>query len=163
MSKSESDKIICLECGKYFDFLAPHINKAHQMTLIQYRERWKIPKQKPLASIKHRQWCSDVTNERIKRGDLSPVVQVEMMKDAYKNSSNRRTASQLARERASETAYRHQIWKKSPAIKTVSPELKREAIKRMRERPASKELVKDIAADLNLSISRLYAWLKQDT
>lgn len=75
----------------------------------------------------------------------------------------RHTAYQLARERTSETAYRHQIWKKSPAIKIVYPELKREAIKRMRERPASKELVKDIAADLNLSINRLYAWLKQGT
>lgn len=74
MSKSESDKIICLECGKYFDFLAPHVNKAHQMTLIQYRERWKIPKQKPLASIKHRQRCRDVTNERIARERASETA-----------------------------------------------------------------------------------------
>ncbi|EAO9157892.1 hypothetical protein AA14_24360 [Salmonella enterica] len=74
MSKSEADKIICLECGKYFNFLAPHINKTHQMTLMQYRERWKIPKQNPLASTTHRQRCRDVTNERIKKGYLSPVL-----------------------------------------------------------------------------------------
>ncbi|QIO42371.1 MucR family transcriptional regulator (plasmid) [Citrobacter sp. Y3] len=35
-----TDKIRCLECGKEFSFLAPHLSKAHQMNARQYRERW---------------------------------------------------------------------------------------------------------------------------
>ncbi len=37
------EKIKCLECGKEFSFLAPHLSKAHQMNARQYRERWGIP------------------------------------------------------------------------------------------------------------------------
>ncbi len=38
-----TEKIQCLECGKYFSFLAPHLNKTHQMNAREYRERWAIP------------------------------------------------------------------------------------------------------------------------
>lgn len=31
-----TEKIQCLECGKYFSFLAPHLNKAHQMNAREY-------------------------------------------------------------------------------------------------------------------------------
>lgn len=47
------EKIKCLECGKEFSFLAPHLSKAHQMNARQYRERWGIPLHTPLASAEH--------------------------------------------------------------------------------------------------------------
>lgn len=155
-----SGKIKCLECGEYFDFLSPHINKAHSITINDYRERWKIPKHIALASRSHRRKCQERMLTRIKNKELCPAEQVEMMRIAYRKSANKRVASALAKERASETARNKQIWKHSPAIKLVSAELKQEAIARMKARPFTKEPVKSIAAALGLSVSRLYAWVK---
>ncbi|HEN3452071.1 TPA: MucR family transcriptional regulator [Yersinia enterocolitica] len=158
---SRSEKIKCLECGKEFDFLSPHINKFHAMTINEYRERWKIPRHVALASRSHRRRCQERMLTRIKNKELCPADQIEMMQKAYHKSTSKRVTSSLARERASETARNKQIWKHSPAIKFVSAELKQEAIARMKARPFTKEPVKDIAAALNLSVSRLYAWVKQ--
>jgi AraC-like DNA-binding protein len=46
-------------------------------------------------------------------------------------------------------------------IRPAEPAVKKEAIRRMQARAFSRERVKDIAEDLNLSISRLYAWLSK--
>jgi len=83
----ETDKIQCRECGKSFDFLAPHVSKVHQISLSKYRERWGIPRQQPLASVSHRSNCRANVIERIKRGDLCPDEQVEMMRQAYSTFS----------------------------------------------------------------------------
>lgn len=157
----EADKIQCRECGKFFDFLAPHVSKVHQMSLSKYRERWGIPRQQPLASVSHRSNCRANVIERIKRGDLCPDEQVEMMRQAYKAASRKPTSSPLHKARASEVARRYQIWKKSPVIRPAEPAVNKEAIRRMQARAVSRERVKDIAEDLNLSISRLYAWLSK--
>ncbi|MDT9143217.1 hypothetical protein RSW78_10665, partial [Escherichia coli] len=55
---------------------------------------------------------------------------------------------------------KNRIWERSPSIKSVSVELKTEAIRRMKNRKVVGEKVQDIADDLNVSISRLYHWLK---
>lgn len=155
----ETDKIQCRECGKFFDFLAPHVSKTHQISLENYRERWGIPRQQPMASISHRNNCRANVMARIKRGDLCPEEQVKMMQQAYKAASRKPRSSPLHKSRASEVAMQYQIWKKSPVIRPANPAVKKEAIRRMQARVVSRERVKDIAEDLNLSISRLYAWL----
>lgn len=157
----ETVKIQCRECGKSFDFLAPHVLKVHQMSLSEYRERWCIPRQQPLASVSHRSNCRANVIERINRGDLCPDEQVEMMHQAYKAASRKPTSSPLHKARASEVARRYQIWMKSPVIRPAEPAVKLEAIRRMQARVVSRERVKDIAEDLNLSISRLYAWVSK--
>ncbi|MBC2863262.1 MucR family transcriptional regulator [Klebsiella pneumoniae] len=45
-----TEKIQCPECGKYFSFPAPHLNKTHQMNAVEYRERWAIPLHTPLPA-----------------------------------------------------------------------------------------------------------------
>ncbi|WP_096777781.1 MucR family transcriptional regulator [Izhakiella australiensis] len=157
----ETDKIQCRECGKFFDFLAPHVSKVHQMSLADYRERRGIPRQQPLASISYRNNCRANVIARIKRGDLCPKEQVKMMQKAYKAASLKPGSSLLHKVRASEVARRYQIWMKSPVIRPAEPAVKKEAIRRMQARTVSHERVKDIAEDLNLSISRLYAWFSK--
>ncbi|WP_037385350.1 MucR family transcriptional regulator [Serratia sp. DD3] len=160
---TDLNKVKCLECGKFFDFLAPHVNRAHEMTLMQYREKWRIPRHQALASITHRRRCSEVTKERIRKGDLVPDEQIRLMAIAYKKSDRKKTTSSLLRERSSENARKNQIWKYSPVIKTISEELQQQAIRRMQARPESKEWVKDIAKDLGLSITYLYDLINKNT
>lgn len=132
------------------------------MTLMQYREKWRIPRHQALASITHRRRCSEVTKERIRKGDLVPDEQIRLMAIAYKKSDRKNITSSLLKERSSETARKHQIWKYSPVIKTISEELRQQAIRRMLARPVSKEWVKDIAKDLGISIGHLYELVKKN-
>ena len=157
--EQDKTKIKCHECGKYFDFLAPHLSKTHQISTDEYKIKWKIPKHVPLSSDFHRNNCRINVKERIKKGEIDPLQQIELMRMAYAKSTKIGRSSQLAKDRASESVRQNKIWLKSPAIKIVSPELKKEAIRRMLERNFSKELVKDISNDLKISVSRLYAWI----
>lgn len=154
--KKSSEKIQCLECGKCFDFLAPHLRKAHQMSAFEYRDRWNIPRQQALASISHRATCRSNIMARINRGDLCPDAQIKMRRQAYKTRTMVSTA--LHKSSAGENAQRHKIWLNSPVINPADPMVKKEALRRMKSRTDSGELVKDIAKDLSLSVSRLYAW-----
>ncbi|WP_455853820.1 MucR family transcriptional regulator [Pantoea endophytica] len=150
-------KIQCLECGKCFDFLAPHLRKAHQMSAFEYRDRWNIPRQQALASISHRATCRANIMARINRGELCPDAQIEMMRQAYKPRTM--VSTPLHKSSAGENARRHKNWLNSPVINPADSMVKKDAIRRMKSRTDSGELVKDIAKDLNLSVSRLYAWL----
>lgn len=161
MSISDNEKIKCLECGKYFSFLAPHLNRVHQMNCREYRERWLIPHQQPLASKQHSSRCRENINRRIARGELNPAVQVALMSEAYDKNKGRNVSTLLHRRAAAKTATEHKIWEKSPVVKTVPEALKREAVRRMKDRKQTGETVQAIAADMRLSVSCLYRWQAQ--
>ncbi|AFJ48507.1 hypothetical protein EBL_c34510 [Shimwellia blattae DSM 4481 = NBRC 105725] len=54
-----SDLIECLECGRRFHLLNPHLRKAHGMTCDEYRELYNLPVTAPLAGRLFRQKQSD--------------------------------------------------------------------------------------------------------
>lgn len=139
--KKSLDKIQCLECGKFFDFLAPHIRKSHQMSTFEYRDRWNIPRQQALASNSHRDNCRANTLARIGRGELIPEVQIKMMRQAYKPRTM--VSTPLHKSSAGKNARRNKIWLNSPVINPADPMVKKEAIRRMKSRTDSGELVKD--------------------
>lgn len=151
-------KIKCLECGKYFSFLAPHLVKIHQINAREYRKRWNIPLHIPLASVEHSRRCRENILHRIQRGDICPTEQLELMARARNNMPERATSTRLQKITAGKVAREHQIWKNSPVVKTVPDALRKEAVRRMMNRKATGEKVKDIAADLNLSVRCLYKW-----
>lgn len=153
------DKIKCLECGKYFSFLAPHLNKTHQISARQYRERWGIPLQAPLASAEHSRQCRENVLRRIRRGEICPAEQLALMAEGRKNAPERATSTRLHKVAAANVARVHQIWKHSPVVKVVPDALREEAVRRMAARKVTGEKVKDIAADLNLSVGCLYKWV----
>ncbi|HAV0413628.1 TPA: MucR family transcriptional regulator [Salmonella enterica] len=62
------DKIQCLECGKIFQMLGTHLLKAHGMTSAEYREKFNLPAETPLAGIAYRQVQRDKMNRLIKEG-----------------------------------------------------------------------------------------------
>ncbi|WP_263070982.1 MucR family transcriptional regulator [Enterobacter huaxiensis] len=156
------ERIVCRECGREFIFLAPHLRVAHGMTANEYRERWDIPKHVALASAEHSQNCRDSVISRIRRGELDPAEQVRMMAEANGRLHGNSRSSRLHRQSASETASRYRIWETSPAVKTVSPDVRREALRRMKSRKKTGETVRSIAEELNLSISCLYRWQSGD-
>lgn len=71
-----------------------------------------------------------------------------------------RPSSKLKKQYSRQDIFVNRIWEKSPAIKVVSTELKEKAIERMKNRKEAGEKVEDIAVDLNISVSRLYHWIK---
>ncbi|EAQ9257132.1 ROS/MUCR transcriptional regulator domain protein [Salmonella enterica] len=153
------EKIKCLECGKEFSFLAPHLSKAHQMNARQYRERWGIPLHRPLASAEHSRQCRENVLRRIRRGEIRPADQLALMAEGRKNAPERATSTRLHKVAAANVARVHQIWKHSPLVKVVPDTLRDEAVQRMTARKVTGEKVKDIAADLNLSVGCLYKWV----
>jgi len=57
------DRVICMICGKEMKTLSRHLRTAHNMTPAEYRDKFQIPKDQPLAargySEKRRQMAID--------------------------------------------------------------------------------------------------------
>jgi hypothetical protein len=49
--RDEDGRLICLECGRPFRLLAPHLAPAHGMTSAQYREAHQLPRQLSLRTV----------------------------------------------------------------------------------------------------------------
>ncbi|EOT1776886.1 hypothetical protein ACNI1R_005014 [Escherichia coli] len=81
------------------------------------------------------------------------------MAEGRKNAPERATSTRLHKVAAANVARVHQIWKHSPVVKVVPDTLRDEAVQRMTARKVTGEKVKDIAADLNLSVGCLYKWV----
>jgi hypothetical protein len=62
------DKIECLECGKKFQTLGTHLLKVHGMNSAEYREKFNLPAETPLAGAKYRQMHREKMNRLIKTG-----------------------------------------------------------------------------------------------
>lgn len=52
------DRIKCLECGKWYIFLPPHLRGTHGMTAEEYRERHGLNMTEPLAGPDYRERAS---------------------------------------------------------------------------------------------------------
>ena len=46
----QSDRIICLDCGKHFSTIKRHLMTDHQLTPEQYRRRWSYCHHYPLVA-----------------------------------------------------------------------------------------------------------------
>ncbi|EOX7369714.1 hypothetical protein ACU79Q_005285 [Klebsiella pneumoniae] len=95
----------------------------------------------------------------IRRGEIRPADQLALMAEGRKNAPERATSTRLHKVAAANVARVHQIWKHSPVVKVVPDTLRDEAVQRMTARKVTGEKVKDIAADLNLSVGCLYKWV----
>lgn len=153
-------KICCLECGKLFSFLAPHLRWVHQMNTREYRERWGIPRHIPLVSAAQSRRCRENTLVRIHRGEIVPAEQLLLMEEARKKTGARPPATALQKKASRETALTHRIWMYSPVIRKADDALKNEAVRRMKARAVSGEKVEDISRSLNISVSCLYRWFR---
>ena len=45
-----ADHVVCLACGKSFSMLKRHLNTDHQLTPIEYRARYELPRDYPMVS-----------------------------------------------------------------------------------------------------------------
>ncbi len=122
-----------------------------------------IDQAKVLARYLEKQ--SEYMKARIAKGKLDPAEQIAMMRIKGRQLKSdpdwrNRSGSILKKQYARRDILKNRVWERSPSIKSVSVELKTEAIRRMKNRKVVGEKVQDIADDLNVSISRLYHWLK---
>ncbi|HCZ9102100.1 TPA: MucR family transcriptional regulator [Klebsiella michiganensis] len=78
------DKIECLKCGKKFQVLGRHLKKIHGMTPAEYRDRFNIPSETPLAGAAYRQFHRDKMSRMISEG----VVTHWHLSDAIKKAAS---------------------------------------------------------------------------
>lgn len=71
---------MCLECGKRFAFLPPHLGRAHGMTSDDYRDRFNIPAGMPLAGTEYRA----LHREKIRRLQRDGTLDYSHLPDAEK-------------------------------------------------------------------------------
>jgi predicted transcriptional regulator len=45
-----ADHLVCLACGASFSMLKRHLNTEHQLTPLEYRERYELPRDYPLVA-----------------------------------------------------------------------------------------------------------------
>ena len=45
--------VVCLECGARAKMLRRHLTSAHNLTPVEYRERWKLPTDYPLVAPRY--------------------------------------------------------------------------------------------------------------
>jgi predicted transcriptional regulator len=48
-----ANHILCLDCGKSFKMLKPHILSDHQMTPDEYRAKWGLPMSYPMVTAEY--------------------------------------------------------------------------------------------------------------
>lgn len=66
-----SERIQCLECGRWFRSLATHLPRVHGMRHQDYREKWGIPRRYALAGTATRALLSDQMHDMITAGTLT--------------------------------------------------------------------------------------------
>jgi hypothetical protein len=75
----DGDKILCLICGKEYEFLGSHL-KSHRMSPKAYREQFGLPIGAPLAGKAYRQKHTEIIAEMYKNDKLSRERDPERMK-----------------------------------------------------------------------------------
>lgn len=76
-SRNEVDKycqheqIECLECGRWYSFLPPHLHRTHGMTADEYRERHNLPASAPLAGSTYREAHRAKIKRQVASGGLN--------------------------------------------------------------------------------------------
>lgn len=44
------DAIVCLECGQTYKSIKRHLQKSHELSPQEYRERWSLPRDYPMVA-----------------------------------------------------------------------------------------------------------------
>lgn len=118
-------------------FLPRHIWFVHGIRADEYRVKWNIPKHIALAGISYLEKQSEYMKARIAKGKLDPAEQIAMMRIKGRQLKSdpdwrNRSGSILKKQYARRDILKNRVWERSPSIKSVSVELKTEAIRRMK-------------------------------
>jgi len=65
------DKIYCMICGKGFKTLSRHLKTSHDMTAIEYRKQFDIPRSQSLASKNYSESRRQMAIDRDLAGNLA--------------------------------------------------------------------------------------------
>lgn len=96
----EDGRLICLECGRPFSLLAPHLAPAHGMTSAQYREVHQLPRQLSLRAA--------TLSERARQQGIDRYAQRADIREAMAQGRTRATDT-TAVSSSQETAKRAMV------------------------------------------------------
>jgi hypothetical protein len=82
---TSTPSIECLLCHKRFDSLAGHVSKKHGITLIEYKEKFGLPRTKPLCTELVRNLFRESYHHRKSLGDKSLLLLQERFTDEQLN------------------------------------------------------------------------------
>ena len=110
----DGDKIQCLICGKWFKMLSVHLNKAHNMSVDQYKKQFGLPWTKGLCGSATRNKYRD-NAERLRAEGLllTGIISEEHEKKVHKKGHKRITPlqskflSQKMKKLGDKNAYKH--------------------------------------------------------
>lgn len=90
----------CHECFDFFDFLGSHVH-IHDLTAIEYKEKWGLNRQTPLMSISLREEQSEVAKRnqdegKFPSGDVGRLL-LKRIKEKKENIKSARLQERLAR------------------------------------------------------------------
>ncbi|MCX8965999.1 hypothetical protein EHW66_13660 [Erwinia psidii] len=152
----------CLECGKMFASLEPHLRGRHGMRALEYREKWQIMQQIPISGLAKRRLHSASIKEKIASGQVEPLVLAAAMNEACrKNGRKKPFVTAYMAELHRDRLQKQQPWLQSPAIKTVDEDIQRQAALRMHLRHQNDERVETIAEEFGVVKQTLYVWMKR--
>lgn len=152
----------CLECGKLFSSVGTHVRMAHDMTAMEYREKWQIMKKIPISGFAKRRQHSEFIRKQIEVGNVDPVALVQAMHEANaQNGRKKPFVTKYIAEMHTKRLQAQRLWEQSPAIKMLDENTRLAAVARMQARKETGEKVKDIALELSVACQTLYSWLKK--
>ena len=143
----------CLECGNLFSFLSTHLRKTHQMSAAEYRQKWQIMQQIPLAGLGNRRAHSASIRARIASGDAGMAAQVAAMHETNRHPVRKPAFHPeyvLADYRQRMTG--EKLWEQSPATRCIDEATQQEAARRMRARKVSGEKARTLADVFGVSV-----------
>lgn len=150
----------CLECGKLFSSVGTHARLAHNMTALEYREKWQIMKKIPISGFAKRRQHSEFIRQKIASGEVDPMALAQAMHEAnVLNGRKKPFGTKYIAEMHTRRLQSQRLWEQSPAIKIVSESIRLSAVARMQARKKTGEKVRDIALELGVACQTLYSWL----
>lgn len=144
----------CLECGKLFSSVGTHVRLAHDMTAMEYREKWQIMKKIPISGFSKRRLYSEFIRQKIASGEVDPMALAKAMQEANAlNGRKKPFGTAYIAEMHTKRLQSQRLWEQSPAIKIVDVSTRLAAVARMQARRESGEKVKDIALELGVLVA----------
>ena len=76
-SSVKPDHLVCLECGKPMTMLKRHLNSDHELTPAEYRAKWSLPSDYPMAAPNYAQKRAEMAKSigLGRRGATTPDTQ----------------------------------------------------------------------------------------
>jgi len=108
MSETDHEKVTCMICGKQFSTLGTHINRAHNLSAMEYRSRFPDA---ILISGEHKEWLSNLVKKRFLQ---DPTLRQKVSSRTFDFINNKKLSLLLQRDyKSARICLKNSLWKPS--------------------------------------------------